>query len=749
MNPVEMLFAPPDPDPTPDSVPKLLAAGEYHKVPQAVWQIGAAVFEGTLNVPLEQLLHWLDLLPADLQRTSSVRYLRVWLYEELHRYQLAGLLLDELAAEWEAKLHGPDHEDAASWMMFIRIGQGVVADAQCWYERAHEAFADATRYFPPQLMEQVRRLADGMEWSETQRLSIRESEGLNAAMSNALSIFRARSNRPALGRMAHVLGCSYLRSGEPAAARHYLKAALELKRGLPGYLPLSATLISLGECYQQLGLLDEAHGALDEVLRMSDALGHTVLQASALSLLGDVHRDKEEYQSAHDLYQKALAIQERARDTYAMARTYISLSTMYRRAGHAGLAVDAAVEARLLAAGQRSQVHAVMAELHEQIGLLLLGNSDAPENLANLIPRLVELHLPQEEILGRWYQAVAAHRAGDRGKAVTYMRMALSSAARLRNLHALAMEVAVVPELLQAAGRLEMPDAMAGLVRRMPPRGLVALLEVYPDAIEIVKAAGRLPETAALHVSLLGPFRVERSGRELDLAAARSQKAVRLFKFLVAHRGHPVAREQILEAIWPEADPESADRTFDVTLSTLKRLLDAPGSPPAIVRRGRGYQINPDVPLICDVDRFAAHLERGSWWWQRGQHGLAAAEWELAVEAYGGDLMADDPYEDWATAERERLREQYLELLLRLGELDLEAGRCGNAVDRAYRVLNCDPIREAAHRLLMKAHAQQGNRAAAMRDLERCAEILRRELGEQPMEETLELARRIRTGEYP
>jgi DNA-binding SARP family transcriptional activator len=747
--PLTQLFTQPDPAFAPTSIPTLIDSGAYEQALVAVWQLGAQVIEGRAGVPIDSLLHWLNLFPVHWQRTSPVRYLRAWLCQEQHRYQLSGLLLDELAAEWLEKLEGDEAAEAAQWLFLIRLGQGVVAESQGWWDQARERFAEVVQYLPPPMQEQVARMAGGMEWREARRLAALDSQGVGPVVAGALAVFGAMRSQPALARLSHILGCYHLRRGEPAMARHWLEGALDLKRGQPGHLSLACTLVNLGACYQQLGLLKEAQSTLDEVLRLGIALEHPALQAAALSHLADVHRDREAYDSARDLYGKALSLQEQERDTGGMARTYLGLSVLYRREGQAGLAADAAAEARLLAVGHGGELAAVEAELQQGIALMLLDNEAASGRLDHLVGRLAALHMPREEALGRWYLGVAAQRSGDSHRAAGMMRAALANASESRNMHTLAMELAVVPSVWADADHLLTPEALAGLVQRAAPRGLLALLAACPEAQQVVQAAGRLPETTALSVWLLGPFRVERAGQAVDLGAARSQKAVHLFKFLVAHRGRAVAREQILDAIWPEAAPDSADRSFEVTLSTLRRLLDAPGGPSVIVRRGRGYLINPDVAVVCDVDRFAQHLERGNWWWRRGQGALAADEWEAAVAAYGGDLLVDDPYEDWATAERERLREQYLDLLLRLGEFALEEGRCGEAADLAHRVMACDPIREEAYRLLMRCHARQGNRAAAVRDLQRCSEILRRELGEEPMPETRDLARRIRIGERP
>lgn len=749
-DPLAILFGQPAPAPSPQDIERALAAGEYGTAVEALWQVGAQVFQGDLDLPLESLVAMLEQLPPAWRQTTHVRYIQAWLCNEQHRNKLAMLLLDELAAEWSAQLGGAAHAEASHWLLLIRLGQGVVAESQGWWDQAREAFAEAMQYLPADLREQAVRLGDGWEWREAERLAAVDPEGLGPVMTGALGLFRTRSNQPALARVAHALGCYLLKRGEPAAARHWLEQALELRSGQAGHLPLACTLVSLGACYQQVGLLPEAQETLDQMLRLVTDLDHPILQATGLSHLADVQRDREEFEAARDVYQKALALQGRLRDHAGMVRTYLALSTLHRRVGQLGLAADAAAEARTLAVGHVGDAYLAMADLHEQIAGTLLLRDGAARRLQDVVDRLANLHVTQEETLGRWYLAVAACRSGDAAAAGAHLQDALARASRDRTLHLLAMELPVAADVCQVAlAQQLLPDAFAGLIQRASPRGLGALLEHVPGARPLVEAAGRLPDSTALAVWLLGPFRVQRAGWPVDLGAAHSQKAVSLFKFLVAQRGRPAAREQILDAIWADAAPDSADRSFEVTLSTLRRVLDPPGGPTLVVRRGRGYLLNPDVPVVVDVDRFAHHLDRGNWWRQRGQTALAVSEWTIAEAAYGGDFLADDPYEEWASAERDRLREQYLDLVLHLGEVALEEGRYGEAAERAYRVLGADPVREPAYRLLMRVHARQGNRAAAVRDLQRCADTLRRELGEEPMSETWELARRIRLGERP
>jgi len=89
-----------------------------------------------------------------------------------------------------------------------------------------------------------------------------------------------------------------------------------------------------------------------------------------------------------------------------------------------------------------------------------------------------------------------------------------------------------------------------------------------------------------------------------------------------------------------------------------------------------------------------------------------------ALDGYGGELLPQDPYEDWAAPRREQLRQLHLELL-RLDE-------------RWQDLADLDTGDERAHLELMRRYIAAGDRHAALRQFERLDRVLRRELGVAP-----------------
>jgi len=63
-----------------------------------------------------------------------------------------------------------------------------------------------------------------------------------------------------------------------------------------------------------------------------------------------------------------------------------------------------------------------------------------------------------------------------------------------------------------------------------------------------------------------------------------------------------------------------------------------------------------------------------------------------ALDLYGGAYLPDDPYEDWAAARREELRQQYHALLLQLARLSADAGDGAGAVVDVCRRLDGLPL---------------------------------------------------------
>ncbi|MFC6668232.1 BTAD domain-containing putative transcriptional regulator [Deinococcus radiopugnans] len=102
---------------------------------------------------------------------------------------------------------------------------------------------------------------------------------------------------------------------------------------------------------------------------------------------------------------------------------------------------------------------------------------------------------------------------------------------------------------------------------------------------------------------------------------------------------------------------------------------------------------------------------------------------------------------DWLLVWRERLDHRQTETLTGRATQQEDAGDLTGALATAQRLLDLNPVSEDAHRRLIRLHYLAGDRPAALRAYRRCVEVLRREIGVDPLPETVQLARAVERAE--
>jgi DNA-binding SARP family transcriptional activator len=254
-------------------------------------------------------------------------------------------------------------------------------------------------------------------------------------------------------------------------------------------------------------------------------------------------------------------------------------------------------------------------------------------------------------------------------------------------------------------------------------------------------------QESKLTVQTLGRFRVWRpGGAEIATQDWGREKARTLCQYLVT-RGHVLTpKERIAFELWPSLNAQQADRDFKVALNALMTALEPERRPRAasrfIQRQGTAYGI---VPFLFTVDaqeftQFVSAAARV----ESSDPDLAVAKYRMAMDLYKGDYLPDALYEDWASAERERLLTLYLSSASRLAELLLERHKDQEAITLSEAILARDRCWEEAYRVLMLAYERRGGRPQAVRAYHRCVSALREELDLEPMPETTRLYQQIR-----
>lgn len=266
----------------------------------------------------------------------------------------------------------------------------------------------------------------------------------------------------------------------------------------------------------------------------------------------------------------------------------------------------------------------------------------------------------------------------------------------------------------------------------------------------LAKTGNPLGEKIELYVQTLGGFRVWRHREEIATTAWGREKAIHLFQFFITMRRQYVHKEQIMDRLWPELDLDKGDRDFKVALNSINKALEPerePRTDPRFVKRyGLAYGIDFEhVWLDTEVMELLIAAANQIRCEKRGNIELAIACYDAAVKLYHGDYLPERRYEDWTSAERERLQLLALNTMTTLAELLLSRIPL-ESVRLAQRVLSVDPVWEDAYRVLMRAFVMQNNRPKALHIYERCVAVLDEEFGVEPLPETTELYDQIYQG---
>jgi DNA-binding SARP family transcriptional activator len=216
---------------------------------------------------------------------------------------------------------------------------------------------------------------------------------------------------------------------------------------------------------------------------------------------------------------------------------------------------------------------------------------------------------------------------------------------------------------------------------------------------------------------LLGSVDLRLGDRQLP--ALESGRAESLLAFLLLHRDAAQPRSHVAFVLWPDSSEHQAHTNLRKVLHILRGAL--PEADSLLNIGGRTLQWRPETPLWLDV----AHFERA----------VEGGQFEDAVATYRGELLAGR-HDEWLSEDRERLAGLYLVALERLAREHEQNRRWPEAIRCAERLTAHDPMREEAHRMLMRMCDASGDRARAIRAYHVCAATLERELGIEPSAQT-------------
>jgi DNA-binding SARP family transcriptional activator/pimeloyl-ACP methyl ester carboxylesterase len=237
-----------------------------------------------------------------------------------------------------------------------------------------------------------------------------------------------------------------------------------------------------------------------------------------------------------------------------------------------------------------------------------------------------------------------------------------------------------------------------------------------------------------MQFALLGPLEANDGAGQIRFGG-RKQRALLARLLLDANR--TVAVDRLVDDLWGDDAPESAQKMVQIYVSQLRKVL--PGG--MLQTRPPGYALAVDLDSI-DVVRLERLRREGEAAHAAGNAELAAERFREALALWRGEPLGELP-EPFARAEAGRLEELYLACLEARIDADLELGGHAGLVAELEVLVARHPLREELRAQQLLALYRSGRQADALAAYQAYRARLGEDLGLEPSARLKELERRV------
>jgi ATP/maltotriose-dependent transcriptional regulator MalT/DNA-binding SARP family transcriptional activator len=516
---------------------------------------------------------------------------------------------------------------------------------------------------------------------------------------------------------------------------------------------IHATHAMLANCFGELGHSREAAESI--TLALSEGPEDLDAYAEAayyLAVTGSVERAEAICRRADDIERSAPTDRmQRTGLAIARARTNIASGRALAAETELGTLEPAGIAARSTVLYLRALSAMAVDQSHVAIALAVAGlQSSQAEGSIRWRGRLRIIHAAAA-LDGR--ELAAAIREARRYGLLGLVDCAEAIVAALHLLVPIPEEVhdsiakfpaAWLPPLRRKLGRGLSPEGVASAKlidehgEPMDVQRLRAYERTYLPGARAIGLGRRLSRRTApqLRVHDLGAGWFEVGERQVRLTSIR-RRAATVLGYLLTRPRATATREQILDSMWPDIDPDAALNSLNQTLYFLRRDIETGYDDDLSVNyvRLEGELIWLDLDLTASDSAMFA---------EGATSAVASGATRLdrtlkSVRAYSGRFLPEFEYEEWAIGWRERLHGSFLHLV-NIAQLELvRLHRHSEAIDVTHYALSIDASNPALERALVWLYSSVGASTAASEQYQHYASTFRNELGIEPpsMEELL------------
>ncbi len=609
-----------------------------------------------------------------------------------------------------------------------------------------------------------------------------------------IKLSRKRKHLPLVEQSYNNLGFVAFSQGKYEKAIEFFNRCLKIQQKVQDKSRLSALNVNLGVIHLNLGQYDKAEDYYYKGLNLAQEMGNLSWKGIIYNNLGVLYKDRGEWEKALGFLEKSLKIREQYGDRRGMVSALDNLGVTFLSQGQLDKALDYLNQGFTIC--QQIGAKDILAEIQSDLGEVHF-KLNHHEKGFSLVKDALDIATKQssrlsmgitKRALGRFHSSLEEWEKAEKplqeskiifqelgssfqlaqtseslGFCLAQMAI-LKKTQKKESLHKRSIDA--LNQAVKIFTALNFEKRLILLKEKIKKSSLESelgsiLREIEQKTIHMkTKRESELqpePPTPAgisgdymdhLRIYCFGRLRVYRPYETEEISAKEwgSVKAKQILAYLVVNdpKKIGITRDKLVDAIWPEIDPQSLGNTFHVTLSHLRKAIEKKKGEYLTSQAGV-YQLNWEGNIWSDVGEFLSCLDNSLRFQREEKLHLMDSEYRKAAELYSSNLL-EDFYERWAEEARDEYREKYNIMFRKLAQSAWEKSDYENCIRYLQSLLLSDPTDEEAHRMIMLSYALLGNRTPAIRQFKVCEENLRRYLEIEPESETVNLHKKIKHG---
>ncbi len=454
-------------------------------------------------------------------------------------------------------------------------------------------------------------------------------------------------------------------------------------------------------------------------------------KAESLSLasLGDLYRDLDAYTEALDVYKQAQGIAKQLNDGFLLFYIDVAEGILNRISGNKSKASVAFASAEQKAKESESAYNLNLINL--ELAMYDLSQS-AFGNAFSMAKQSYEYFnsggFQNESMRAAFTCALALTSEGDKDQGLEYLDKVLPTLLENSYSTPLIVQAREFKQILSSVkGKHEIKHQFSRILERV---------ESFEEKLPVTRRKIRRQAVIVpfappkMIIQSFGKAQVHLNNKLVSNSDWQTQTSRDMFFLFLAHP-EGLTKEQVGLYFWPDATPDELKLRFKNTLYRLRRAVGRQ----TIMLQDDYYQFNWSLDYEYDVESFMTAVEQS----KKAKDTREKINYlKTAVENYKGEYLSEIE-EIWAITDRQRYYQTYLDSLMKLATMFMERKAYKTALRFCYQALTEDACLEDAHRLAMRIHAATGNRAAIVRQYERCRMALVKEINAPPSQQTREL----------